>query len=452
MVLFVGSGCSTIKFGNFSTGGHIINLVTICLGFQWSLLCRGFSILLLYNAEEFRIGIHDLTESLMSSFSLLISSSFVLGRTAPINNLIITALHPPLYTICRIVNEEILMVTDPGSILPIHLFGAIFGWTLHLVLLKGSGKSNGVGAAPSSAPQTPTSVAMMTCEDKKVRSIQDIHGISYLGSVVIMLGFSTLNGLVTESDAEMCRVIINTLLAQTSSILASLTVMVGVLHIKGEPLKFTVLLGSLVSGGITVGCIATLMLQPYGAITVGLISGYISTTSYLLLEPLIKDRLNLPCSDGMLSFHGVAAFVSGIAGALLALMSEESDGVINYYNSLYPIYPARVPACESSSGRPCPANRGEIISTYPFLEDKAQSRSAADQAGFQAAGLALALSVAVIGGLLTGLVVKISSEKCGNRFPSNVWRDETFILNKRKMTTAGEDSREICEMRTYHFA
>ncbi len=447
VVLFMGSACSTAKYTNFSTGGHVINLLTICVGFQWSLLCRGFAVMILCSTDEIRLGVHDVTESLMASFSLLIGSSFVLGRTAPLNSLVVALVHPPLYTVCRIVNEELLVVTDPGCGMPIHLFGALFGWSVHAVLLRARRNTiieTSAGAAPlastSPSPQTPTSTVLSQAveryhhNDRKCSS-RDVHadGISYLGSVIILIGCSTLNGLVTESDAEMCRVVVNTLLAQTSSVAASLGLVIGTAHVNGSAMNFSILLGSLVSGGVSVSCVAQLMLQPSGAVMIGCVTGLLTTLFFQFAEPRLQRRLLLPSPSGALSFHGMAALISGLAAIVAAMVSAESGGIVDYYNSLYPIYPARVPQTET-------AGRALIISTYPFLEEKARGRTAEQQAAFQALGLALCVGLALLGGMLTGFLTRLSSERCGNRFPREIWRDESFLLNRRRRTS--EDNQQ----------
>lgn len=45
----------------------------------------------------------------------------------------------------------------------------------------------------------------------------------------------------------------------------------------------------------------------------------------------------------MLSFYGVPAVIGGLSAASMAALSEVLDGAVLYHNSLYPIYPARVP-------------------------------------------------------------------------------------------------------------
>ncbi len=85
-----------------------------------------------------------------------------------------------------------------------------------------------------------------------------------------------------------------------------------------------------------------------------------------------------------LFFHCIPALLSGLASVLMAGLSEDSQGVLAYHNTLYHLYPARIPASDAAcknDGTPC---RLEIISKNPFLNTKGHhGRTAAEQALFQ---------------------------------------------------------------------
>ena len=356
-----------------------------------------------------RIDVHDLTEAFLAAFSLSLSNSFILGRTSSINTLVIIIIHIPLYTGSKLVSEEILLITDPGSALSVHLFGAVFGCCVHNFLTQSSSSYS--------------SDKMEDCREHENNSAV------LISSAILFVSLPMLNGIISESDDEMTRAIINTILAGASSLVTSITIMVGMSHLKNRSFNSHVLQGCLVSGGISVASVATLMIQPYGATAIGIITGAVTTLNYLCLEPLFRDSWNLPCSSGIFSFHGVSAMISSVAAIVMASMSEDTDGLVIYHNSLYPIYPARVPSMNYTKNL---ERIGEIISNYPFLEDKAESRSAYQQAGYQGVGLLISFTTAAIGGIFTGYILRFSEERCGNTMPCTVWQDESFILNRRR--------------------
>ena len=208
IVVFVSSACSATKLRGFSTGSQVFNLIVITLGFQWALLSRGFFYLIYQDLEIIRIDVHDLTEAFSAAFSLSISNSFLLGRTSS-NTLFIIVIHPPLYTVAKLVSEEILLITDPGSALSVHLFGAIFGCCAHKFLSQNHRSSS--------------SYALGKNDDCRE------HGNNtpvLISSAILFVSLPMLNG-ISESDAEMTRAIINTILAGASSLVTSVTIMVG---------------------------------------------------------------------------------------------------------------------------------------------------------------------------------------------------------------------------------
>lgn len=65
--------------------------------------------------------------------------------------------------------------------------------------------------------------------------------------------------------------------------------------------------------------------------------------SALYAEPLLTRHLATPRAYISLSVHGLPALLGGIAGVLLAAVSEEKAGLLTYSISLYTLYPARAP-------------------------------------------------------------------------------------------------------------
>ncbi|XP_059091344.1 ammonium transporter Rh type B-like [Tigriopus californicus] len=418
-ILFKGNASSLMQIKAHSCAGQILHLLVIALGFQLSLICRGLFYILYQGMEEIPLDVHDLSEGMMAAFALSLASMFVIGRTAGIHLIFLISVFIPLFNVCKLTNEEIFMVTDPGNALTVHLFAAIFGWTLHIVTLRNKF-------------QPGSELCAHKLEEKDVWST--------FGPITLFITFPIINAIQAESDADMGRAIINTIMAQVGSMVFSLAIMVGVTHINDRMYDYHVLQGSFVSGGVAIASSATLMVQPHGALIIGLVTGLISTVFYLTIEDLIQARWRLPCTSGLFSFHGIPAFIGGITAAILAAISEARHGTISYHNSLYPIYPARVPDVDSCKNTTCSYTFGEIISNYPFLEEKALGRTAGMQALFQLIGVLMALTLAIMGGLTVGLMNNLSSDKCGNEFPNTAWNDDSFLLNQRQRSFRRQSS------------
>ena len=105
--------------------------------------------------------------------------------------------------------------------------------------------------------------------------------------------------------------------------------------IKEVPLMFEILQGSLLAGGVTSGAIAATQLQPWTCLTIGLGLGVMIVVSGLYLEPLVSLCLSTPRAYLSLTVHGIPALLGAVIGVILAAISEEKLGVINYRNILY---------------------------------------------------------------------------------------------------------------------
>lgn len=81
------------------------------------------------------------------------------------------------------------------------------------------------------------------------------------------------------------------------------------------------------AGGVAVGAIADLMLQPYGAILIGSAAGILSTIGYQFIQGWLQDWLNLHDSCGVNNLHGMPGLLSSFLSALYSgLASEETYG------------------------------------------------------------------------------------------------------------------------------
>jgi ammonium transporter Rh len=90
--------------------------------------------------------------------------------------------------------------------------------------------------------------------------------------------------------------------------------------------------------------------------------------------------------------------ISGLASAVVALIATRD----NYHGTrLFIFYPSRTPALNS------PDYLSLNLANSTKFSLGGDGRSALLQAGFQLAGLALTLTLAIIGGLLTGLLIRL---------------------------------------------
>ncbi|XP_063594381.1 ammonium transporter Rh type A-like [Penaeus indicus] len=144
------------------------------------------------------------------------------------------------------------------------------------------------------------------------------------------------------------------------------------------------------AGGVAVGAVADLMLQPWGALILGFLSGVLSTLGYMDLQSLLAKRLGLHDTCGVNNLHGMPGLLSGVVSIGMALLASETS----YGKDLYIQYPMMAPTTNTTALL-------ELMEEVPDVS-AGSARTSAQQALCQ--GLALLLSTLIAGasGAVTG--------------------------------------------------
>lgn len=144
------------------------------------------------------------------------------------------------------------------------------------------------------------------------------------------------------------------------------------------------------SGGVAVGAVADLMLQPYGAFIAGTICGALSTIGFRKLQGSLLEKLKLHDSCGVLNLHGGPGVFSGLFSILMCAIATEEV----YGPGLYLLFPHCAPEADSSELKALQAELPQI--------EAGEGRSVAIQAAYQAVALGVTLVVAIVTGCITG--------------------------------------------------
>jgi ammonium transporter Rh len=133
------------------------------------------------------------------------------------------------------------------------------------------------------------------------------------------------------------------------------------------------------AGGVAVGSSSDLVIQPWGAITIGCAAGLLSVVGYVYIQPWLEKKFSLDDTCGVHNLHGMPGILGGLGGAISAAMA----GKEGYGENIGKIFAARAPVSEGGKGR-----------------------TAHEQASFQMIALIITVTIAIISGFITGLLVK----------------------------------------------
>merc|ERR1712176_707900 len=129
------------------------------------------------------------------------------------------------------------------------------------------------------------------------------------------------------------------------------------------------------AGGVAVGAIGNFMIQPWGAALVGIVAAIVSVLGYQYLTPLLSSRLGIHDTCGVHNLHGMPALIAGLGSVVAsAVATKEAYGQ-------------------------------SLVSVFEL--DKVEDFHAGKQAGAQLAALGVTMAFAIVGGAVTGFIMKI---------------------------------------------
>ena len=162
-----------------------------------------------------------------------------------------------------------------------------------------------------------------------------------------------------------------------SSIIASVlaTFVVSALSNPKGKLHVDHIQNAVLAGGVAVGAVADILLEPYIAIIIGLVGGIASTCGFLFLPDIFTFKFRVHDTCSVHSLHALPGTIGGIVSAVYSLgLTQESYG--EKWATLFPAM--------------------------------SEGRTGTGQATAQLAAMATTVGVGLLGGWLTGLVMRVA--------------------------------------------
>jgi len=122
------AGCAARSRGHYDEN-LFVALALVAVIFQWNILCRGAIYrLLLDKLDVIYVDTHELKEASLSALSFLLALPLLICETSLVNLLLMAIVYVMAQAGAKIIVEYVLMATDPGGGMAVHLFGPFFGW------------------------------------------------------------------------------------------------------------------------------------------------------------------------------------------------------------------------------------------------------------------------------------------------------------------------------------
>jgi len=352
--------------------------------FQWSVLTNGFFEWI--HHEHMKGHLHLDFKTLINGdlcvAAILVSYSALVGKLSPFQLLVMAFIEVFLWALDVYICLFLLQVNDVGGALMTHAFGAYFGLALSFAYHFGV-KKNAIGHRGWDSTYTSDTFAM-------------------LGSLFLFLYWPSYNAALA-SGGNNNRAVIVTVLALCSSSLVAVSFSYA---IRGKFSMFDIQ-NACLAGGVASGGFADLAVQPWAGVLLGIASGFISILGYIYLSPFLERTIRLHDTAGIHNLHGIPGVIGGFSAvfASLAVQSDFWQG-----GHMGHIQAARSPSNSTLA---------ELYDLVPGA-----GRSANQQAGYQAIAIFVCVFLALVGGLCTGLLLRLPFFD-GIKY-DNMYKDSVF--------------------------
>ncbi|CAK7294890.1 ammonium transporter Rh type C isoform X1 [Vulpes vulpes] len=351
VMIFVGFGFLMTFLQRYGYSSVGFNFLLAAFGIQWALLMQGW--FHSYYRGNIRVGVENLINADFCVGSVCVAFGAVLGKVSPVQLLIMTLFQVTLFSVNEFILLNLLEVKDAGGSMTIHTFGAYFGLTVTWILYR-------PGLHQSKERQS---------------SVYHSDLFAMIGTLFLWMYWPSFNSAVSNHGDAQHRAAINTYCSLAACVLTSVALS-SALHKKGK-LDMVHIQNATLAGGVAVGTAAEMMLMPYGSLIVGFICGIVSTLGFAYLTPFLESRLRVQDTCGIHNLHGIPGIIGAIVGAVTASCANTD------------VYGVK-----------------GLTQAFGFDGFKT-NRTPSMQGKFQAAGLFVSLAMALVGGIIVGIILKL---------------------------------------------
>nr|XP_057911825.1 rh50-like protein [Doryrhamphus excisus] len=369
VMIFIGFGCllAFCRFYGFS--GMVFNFLTATFAIQWAIVIQGF--FQFYHDGKIHLGVINLLYAEFACAVVLISFGAVLGKTSPVQLLVMAALEIPVFSAVEWAVLKYIRINDAGGSILIHLFACYFGLGVTFVLYR------------------PT---LSKGHSKEITSYHsDI--LSLMGTLFLWVFWPSFNSALTLKGDDQHRAILHTFIGLSSSTLTAFA-LTAVFNKRGK-LTMADIQNVTLAGGVTVGASVDMMISPSAAYALGIMGCTACFFGYKYLSPFLARHMKIQDQCGIHNLHGLTGLISSTAGICAILLATEET----YGPSMYQIFSHRAPP----EGDPKLLELQELV---PGLKP-GLGRTAEEQALYQVAAIFSTIAASTVGGLMTGLVLKM---------------------------------------------
>ncbi|CAB1353921.1 unnamed protein product [Coregonus sp. 'balchen'] len=369
VMIFIGFGCLLAFLRLYGFSGMVFNFLTATFTIQWAILIQGY--FQFYSDGKIHLGVINLLNAEFACAVVLISFGAVLGKTSPVQLLVMALLEVPIFAVTEWAVLKYLKINDAGGSILIHLFACYFGLGVTFVLYRPS------------------------LNDGHVNEITSYQSdiLSVMGTLFLWVFWPSFNSALTLKGDDQHRAVLHTFIGLSSSTMTAFALS-AVFNKRGK-LTMADIQNVTLAGGVTVGASVDMMISPAAAYALGIMGCTACFMGYRYLTPFLARRFRIQDQCGIHNLHGLTGLISCMAGICAILMANEET----YGPSMYQIFAH----CAPMEGDPKLLELQQLIpGLTPGL-----GRTTKEQALYQVAAIFSTIGAAAVGGVLTGFALKL---------------------------------------------
>uniref|UniRef100_A0A8C9TVP5 Rh family B glycoprotein n=1 Tax=Scleropages formosus TaxID=113540 RepID=A0A8C9TVP5_SCLFO len=343
VMIFIGFGFLMTFLQRYGFSSVGFNFLIAAFSLQWATLMQGF----FHGMHNGKIEIGVERSGVHSLF--VTGSIFTVRFTLTLGRLMLTL--PSDKTVKPSVVPSLHQAKDAGGSMTIHIFGAYFGLGVTRVLYRPN----------------------LDKSQHKNCSVYHSDLFAMIGTIYLWMFWPSFNSAITAEGDDQHRTAMNTYYSLAACTLATFAISAVVNH-EGK-LDMVHIQNAALAGGVAMGTAGEMMLTPVGSMVVGFLAGIISTLGFKYLTPILEEKFHVQDTCGVHNLHGMPGVLGATVGTITASLASAEvygEGMKDVFPDIY-------------EGK-----------TTPFK-----------QAMWQGLSMGVTMGIASIGGILTGLLLKV---------------------------------------------
>ncbi|GFR72859.1 ammonium transporter Rh type B-like [Elysia marginata] len=197
VMIFIGFGFLMMFLKRYGFSSVGLNMLIAALAIQWATIIGG----LVHNhGKSFTVDVTSMLTADFASAAVLITFGALLGKTSPLQMVIITVVEIVVFSVNEYIGVEVFKAVDIGGSMFVHAFGAYFGLAVSRVLYRDDVEKS-----------------------DKEGSVYHSDMFAVIGSVFLWMFWPSFNSALAVEDAQH-RAVLNTYFALAACCVATFAI------------------------------------------------------------------------------------------------------------------------------------------------------------------------------------------------------------------------------------